>query len=108
MDKLTVGIDRRIALAAHWYDTGLPPVGVVPHIGLMQEFAAERGEHMGRAEAYATDKTGYPGWTLATALTDECSAWEVIRDCEYGRLEATARERRILALACCLQDATLV
>jgi len=64
----------------------------------MQNFSDERESHRAKAQMYATAKTGY-SFSLQTMMTDAYGAWEILWSAEYERLEAAAKERRILALA---------
>lgn len=111
MTNTSTDINERIPLAANWYDHGEPVwdledgtvVSIVDRINfdilgdLWRSIEDERTDHHEAARRYATMKTGYD-FDL-TSLSTDFAAYSVIENCEYQRLEAAARERRILALA---------
>ena len=67
--------------------------------------AAEWADHVTAADRYAAARTGYT-WDVATFISFPAIAADVLATSEYARLEAGARERRILAFAACLSPAT--
>ncbi len=107
----------RLDLAQKWYQSGEPTwinddgteINLIDRIdfdrlnGLWDGIACERADNLAQADAYATEKTGYR-FDVAEMLSDRALNHMVIKQCEYGRLEAAAAERRILAFAVCLID----
>ena len=104
---------KHMGIARKWYETGTPPQEVFelrqanPKLGDIGAFwertKNSRDEHEKQAQAYASERTGY-SWNPANLFSDEAEKWGVIRDCEYDRLEAAAKERRIMMIAATLQE----
>jgi len=106
--------DDRIALATEWLDSGEPPAQermtaywarpVTDEPVAFVRIAQERREHDKRAGAHADATLGYT-WSDHGILSDETEAWQVARNAEYDRLEASAREQRIEHLASLIDPA---
>jgi len=116
---ITPDLAERILRAAEWLDHGAPVwtspdggmVDLIPRIryerlgDLWAGIAAERSDHTEQAARSAAARTGAT-WGAATFLSLPAIAADVLATSEYARLEAGARERRILAFAACLSPAT--
>jgi len=117
-----VSLELDLGSALGWYEHGAPcwtdgdgtEVNLVPRIihelpsagvgDLWRGIEAEREEHVQAAKEYATQKTGYrfDAYDLTGAAA---SAWGVLWQIEYDRLEAEAKERRVLGFASVLRPA---
>jgi hypothetical protein len=109
----------KYAFALGWYEHGEPVwtdasgetvslIGHIDHAALGSfwiDVAAERTQHENDANQYATEQTGYT-WSLNSILSDEHELWQVLQQCRYDALEASAKEARVLRLASCLRPTT--
>ena len=118
MAKIDVSLELDLESALGWYQHGSPcwtgtdgrAISLVDRVdhdllgATWEGIEAEREEHMDAAQQYATQKTGYR-FDAHDLTSARASAWGVLWEIEYDRLEAAAKERRVLALAACLRPA---
>lgn len=102
-DTTGLSFNERICLANQAMTGRIQIIGELgePLKSLLSAIRTEKEEHENRAERYAAEKTGYQ-WDVLRILSDDHEAFSLIQDAELQRLEAAARERRLLAYAAAL------